>query len=294
MSYIFKNPVNLNNLVKLFLVFGLCAAPAFSQSKSDVEKVIETEKLFARTAAEKTVKQAFLEFLTDDALMFTPAQVNGKDYWRARPESPATLTWYPIFADVSSNGELAYTTGRGEFRPKGKDDTTVYYSEFFTVWRKQADGSYKAALDVGISHDKPPTDDKNWISPKRTGKTTAENRSSAASSINKFFDTATLKGLAKSYKTFAAEDVRLLREGKFPITGKANALAESKGRSKITFGKKMTQQSADDLAYVVTTYEMQDGGKTTEKGNVIQAWKFLDGKWQVVFDVFAPIPIEGK
>ena len=276
------------------LTFALAVAFVSAQTKPDVEKVIENERLFARTASEKTIKLAFLEFLAEDALMFTPSAVNGQEYWKARPERGASLTWYPVFADVSSNGALAYTTGRGEFRPKGAADPMVYYSDFFTVWRRQPDGGYRAALDVGVSHGKPPSDDKSWTSPKPNDKIAGANPPSAANFINKFFDTARFKGLSKAYKTFAAGDIRLLREGKFPILGKKDALAAVRTKSKIDFGKRMTQQSAGDLAYVVTTYEMKDGEKLSEKGNLIQVWKLSGDRWQIVGDVFAVIPIEQK
>ena len=95
--------------------------------------------------------------------------------------------------------------------------------------------------------------------------------------------------MAKAYKTFAADDARFLREGKFPIVGKANAPAEAE-KTKIAFGKQMTLQSAGDLAYAVTTYQMTDSaGKITEKGNSVQIWKRQSGGvWLIVLDVFAP------
>ncbi len=53
-------------------------------------------------------------------LVFAPAAVNGKERFRARPDgSPASLLWYPVFADDSPNGVLGYTTGRGELRAIG-------------------------------------------------------------------------------------------------------------------------------------------------------------------------------
>lgn len=279
--------------VNLILLFLFCAAIVSAQTRTEVEKLVETEKTFARTAGEKTVKQAFLDFLSDDAVMFTPLRTNGKEYWRNRPESQSSLVWYPVFADVSSNGALGYTTGHAEFRREGKTSEKVFYTDFFTVWRRQADGNYKAVLDVGVSHDKLPSEDMNWTSPKTTENFSEENKPIAANTINQFFETAMTKGLSSAYKTFLSTDVRFLREGKFPIIGKNNALA-TVGKSRIVFGKDMTLQSAGNLAYVVTTFDMKNGDQTVERGNIIQVWKLLGGKWQIVADVIAPIPLEKK
>lgn len=276
-------------ILLIFVIF-LSVSNNFAQNKADVEKIVETERAFAKFAEEKGIKSAFLEFLADDGIIFRPTAINGKESFRSRTDSPASLSWHPVFADVSANGALGYSTGPGEFRPKGKTDSTVYYSEYATVWRRQADGNYKAVLDIGISHDKPTNSDMNWSSPKSSEKFNEENKPLAANAMSAFFDEATTKGLIKAYKTYVSEDARFLREGKFPIVGKNNALAEIKTKSKITFGKSVTIQSAGDLGYSVTTYELKDGEKTVEKGNVMQIWKLLGGRWQIVLDVFAPIP----
>ena len=264
----------------------------YAQRSENLEKLAMTEKLFAETVETKGIKAAFIEFLSEDGVLFNPTQINGRELWHSRAESPASLVWHPTFVDVSSNGALGYTTGPGEFRPKGKSDPNVFYSEYATVWRRQPDGSYKAALDIGISHDKPINIDTNWTSPKNSEAVTDENKPIAANAMSAFFDTATTKGLEKAYKIFAAEDARFLREEKFPINGKSNALTEIKNKGKITFGKQMSLQSAGDLGYAVTTYEMKNGGNITEKGNVVQIWKIIGGKWQIVLDVFARIPFK--
>lgn len=278
--------------MKILLIFVILMSISnnFAQNKANVEKIVETERSFAKFAEEKGVKPAFLEFLADDGIIFRPTAINGKESFRSRPDSPALLSWHPVFADVSANGALGYSTGPGEFRPKGKTDSNVYYSEYATVWRRQADGNYKAVLDIGISHDKPATSDMNWASPKSSEKFNEDNKPPAANAMSAFFDEATTKGLTKAYKTYASEDARFLRDGKFPIVGKNNALAEIKTKSKITFGKSVTIQSARDLGYSVTTYELKDGDKIVQKGNIMQIWKLLGGRWQIVLDVFAPIP----
>ena len=260
-------------------------------SKSDLPKLVETEKSFARTAAEKGTKAAFLEFLADDGIVFNPEATNGKELWKTRPVSPALLSWQPAYADISSNGILGYTTGDWEFRPKGKMDTPVAFGQYFTIWRKQSDGNYKAVLDLGVSHPKPEKTVADWKTSNDKRENLSENKPVVANSVNLFYDTATTKGLSNAYKMFAAEDVRFLREEKLPITGKKDALTAVKNvKSKISFGKKMILQSAGDLAYSNTTYQLINGDKIIEKGNTVQVWKFRNGKWQIVMDVFSPIP----
>ncbi len=119
-----------------------------------------------------------------------------------------------------------------------------------TVWRRQADGNYKAVIDFGISHDKPASVETSWKSPNYVVKSVGENKPVASNAANSFFDAAAEKGLSNAYKTFAADDVRLLRDGRFPILGKENAISEAKKeKSKIAFGSRMTMQSAGDFAY---------------------------------------------
>ena len=275
----------------LFALVIFSALNIWGQEKADLVKLAETENSFARAVDANGIKAGFLEYLADDGILFRPTAVNGKESWQARPATSAHLSWYLVFVDASADGFLGYTTGAGEFRPKGKSDSNVYYSEYMTVWQRQPNGEYKAKLDIGISHEKPATADKSWKSPERSDKNTAAIKSPASNSVNLFYDTATIKGLEKAYKIFASNNVRFLREGKFPIVGKSNALAEyKKSKAKITFGRNMTLQSAGNLAYAVTTYELKDQAKTIEKGNSVQIWKYTDDNWQIVMDVFAPIP----
>ena len=158
----------------IFVIFAVAFGfiNVFAQSRSDLDKLIETEKSFAALSGAKGIKSSFLAYLADDSVVFAPSAVNGREHYGARPDdSPATLSWYPVFADISENGALGYTTGRGEYRTKGNAaDTKIYYSEYATVWRRQADGNYKVALDIGISHDKPSSDDRTVASPVRTEK----------------------------------------------------------------------------------------------------------------------------
>lgn len=282
-----------------FLVSLICGLVFFvdaAAQTADVQKVIETEKAFAAASDAAGMKRAFLEFLADDSVMFAPEALNGKQYFRARADNlPATLAWRPVFADVSANGVLGYTTGYGEFRPNGRASEPVFYSDFATVWRRQADGNYRAVLDIGISRGAKPgeTADKIVASSPPEVISSAGNKTSAADFVNAFYDDAAEKGLTRTYRKFADAAVRFLRDGAPTISGKAAAPAEP-GKTKVSFGKNMTLQSADNLAYAVTTYQFKDkAGKATETGNLVQIWKRqANGDWRIVLDAMSLIPIE--
>jgi ketosteroid isomerase-like protein len=279
----------MRKLAIFFLIIFSCA-PVFAQN--NLQKIYDTEKAFERAAAEKGVRAAFIEYLAPDGIMFRPNPVNGREFWKNRQETPAQLLWNPTFVDVSSNGALGYTTGNSIFRPKGKDDANAYYGEYATVWQRQPDGTYLAALDLGISHEKPATIETEWKSPADSGKELNEKKFSAADASTTFFEAATKQGLGKAYKTFLAEDARLLREGKQPILGKQNALAEFKNdKTQTFFAKRSVFVGAADMAYVSNSYTVNDkSGKQIEKGNFLQIWKLRSGKWQIVLDVFVPTP----
>jgi ketosteroid isomerase-like protein len=273
----------------LFLIISGCAQ-LFGQS--DLQKLYDAEKAFERAAGEKGINRAFVEFSAPDGVCFNPDRINCREYWGARAASPAGLFWNPNFIDVSSNGAMGYTTGNSIYRPKGKDDPNAYYGQYATVWQRQPGGTYLAAIDLGISHDKPASIETQWKSPTDSGRELNEKKSSAADAATTFFETATRQGLSQAYKTFLAADARLLREGKAPILGKQAALAEFKNdKTKVSFAKRSVFVGAADMAYISNSYTATDkSGKQTEKGNFLQIWKLRGGKWQIVLDVFLPIP----
>ena len=272
-------------LLILLLVFE---AVCFGQI-SDVEKLVDAEKAFAQLAAEKGTKHAFLANMSDDAVVFTPDRTLAKPYWSARGESSSLLSWSPNFAAVSSSGLLGYTTGNWEFRPKGKDDAPTAFGDFITVWQRQPQGMYKWVIDIGIGHDKPPKYSTDWTTSNEPTKEINENKSSAADFANRFFEIAAADGLMKAYKQFAADDIRLYREGAFPAIGKAK-ISElvNKDKGTYAFAKRTSFFGSADLAYVNNTYTLTRAGGKSEKGNFLQIWRLRNGRWQIVLDIFKP------
>ena len=267
------------------LLFAFCV---FAQS--DLQKLVDTEKAFAAYAAERSTKQAFLEFLADDGVVFNPDRQNGKEVWRARAENAALLSWYPVVADISSSGLIGYTTGPWEYRPKGKTGAATAFGQYSTVWQKQQNGEFKAVLDMGVTHGKNAASETPWVMPPDLKRDKNEKNSYAGDTAALFYSIMREGNEEKAYKTFAADDIRMLRNGKFPIAGKKAVLGEvKKDKSKLEIARRISFFGSGDMAYVTNTYTRTDKDDKVEKGNFMQVWKLRDGRWQIVLDVFNPL-----
>ena len=65
-------------------------------------------------------------------------------------DTASVLTWRPTAAEVSADGTMAYTIGEYDFYVRGKDSArTASSGRYLTVWRRQADSSWKVLADIG-------------------------------------------------------------------------------------------------------------------------------------------------
>jgi ketosteroid isomerase-like protein len=65
------------------------------------------------------------------------------------------LDWRPDMVEVSGDGTMAYTIGTWDFHVRGKDSAaTAGTGHYLTVWRRQADKSWKVLADIGTVHPK--------------------------------------------------------------------------------------------------------------------------------------------
>jgi hypothetical protein len=277
--------------MKLSVFLIIFAAVVSGYGRSDLDKMVGTERSFAQWAAEKGTKSAFLEFAAKDAVLFLPDRVNAREHWTARGQSTGLLSWAPNFADMSANGLMGYTTGNWEFRPKGKEGAAAGYGEFITIWLRQSDGNYRFVVDIGIGHEPPKVFSTNLANVREGSRDLHPDRRSAADSANTFYQSIYAEGLAKAYESFASGDIRAFREGAMPIVGKKDLVSNvKKDTAKYDLAKRSTFFETADLAYNTNTYRKLVDGKVVEKGNTLQIWKLSGGKWRLVLDVFKPVP----
>jgi ketosteroid isomerase-like protein len=273
----------------LLIALGIVIPLARAESPAEAVKTMtDAEKKFAQTAQEKGTRAAFLEFLAPDSIVFAPGPVNGRETWSKRSESGRDLVWQPTFAVISRSGDFGYDTGPAKWRPKKEGDFTGY-GHFISIWRKQADGSWKVAVDTGIENTRsdivPPL---KMVTPKDRGKGTMESLQQAQ---NDFIAMARFDFI-KAYRQFGGDEVRLYRNGSFPTIGK-KAAAELLGTEQtgVTMEVMKTDMSSSgDLAYSFGSCS-DTRKQPLAPGVFLQVWQTdTAGAWKLVLDWQQPVP----
>ena len=74
---------------------------------------------------------------------------------KAFPDTAQVLDWRPVEAEISGDGTMAYTIGTWDYYTRGRDSAKSAGSgHYLTVWRRQADKSWKVIADIGTQHPK--------------------------------------------------------------------------------------------------------------------------------------------
>ncbi len=278
-------------LTILFLIF---AFGVNLYAASDLQKIVDTELAFAKKASDTNTRQAFIEYAADEGLIFNPTAVGAKAFWEKRPVSPAKLEWHPVWADVSADGQAGWDTGPWQFRPKGKDDAPAAFGNFATFWVKQTDGSFKFVIDIGIGYEKSGFAETAVKFPADAGKgnKTVADKSHYDSTQKLFYS----RSLAKAHEPVLADDCILLIDGQIPFRGKKDALAEF-ARQDTAYDPKdsiavdlKARRVYGNLSYFYGELMTTKADKSIHRQNFMQVWKFRDGKWQIVLEVFNDIP----
>ncbi|MDT5271055.1 MAG: hypothetical protein QOH49_3241 [Acidobacteriota bacterium] len=267
--------------------------------------VVEAENAFAQHSIDHGMKPAFLAFAAPDGVIVNrQGPVNAIETWSKRDPAPAgLLTWWPVYADVSHAGDLGWTTGPFEYREKPTDEKPADTGHYFTVWRKQPNGSWKWVLDLGIRHPAPATTEtvltypaalRNYVSPIVPGPSNEAERQSVLAAEYALSDASKSEGFRTALLARADDSLRLYRQGAFPLVGKESVAKAVKVLSEFITWKplKVDMAASGDLGYAYGTYELRaklSDEKPAELGNYARVWKRKrGGHWRVVFNVANP------
>jgi ketosteroid isomerase-like protein len=119
--------------------------------ENTVQSLFEVDRAFSAMAVREGMGKAFIAY-ADEAVILMRAgnqmPLIGKAALAAAFEPLATtaLSWEPLKAEIAASGELGYTFGRYRMAPEG---AAVAHGTYTSIWKKQADGSWKFVLDAG-------------------------------------------------------------------------------------------------------------------------------------------------
>jgi ketosteroid isomerase-like protein len=244
--------------------------------------------------------------MAEDGILFRPTPVNAKEFFAGRPANPGPiLTWYPSYAEISSRGDLGWTTGPWEYQ-SSKDKKPEAWGHFATVWRLQPKGGYKVLIDEGHSTpSKPPQDSLSWaILPTRQGegvttelKTLIKSQQSLIEADAAYSKALAEEGLGAALTHFADDDVRLLREAKPEFRGVADAskaLPHEWEAGVTAWDMKPGAISYTcDLAFTYGIATMGAKAKDSPNGRkVFRVWRRSspEADWKLALDVTNPLP----
>ncbi len=133
-------------LIAIIAAAWLFAGPTRAQT-ADPEPVIAAERAFAADALTMGVDRSFLKWAMPGAVLIaggSPQPVEDL-FDEGAVFDPATrpLVWWPNWAGIAASGDLGFTTGGVEVNGR----RTGHY---FTIWQRQADGTWRWVYDGGV------------------------------------------------------------------------------------------------------------------------------------------------
>jgi ketosteroid isomerase-like protein len=283
-------------------VVGPCLAISIAaQTPSPaLQAIVDTERAFARASVDHGQREAFLTYLADDGITFSPHPGTGKEAIRKRaaPANPKefTLNWSPLTGGASSSGDYGFTTGPYIVEDNSQHRPTRH-GMYFTIWRKQADGAYRAVLDAGIVTPEPVAPVANATFTPMPGVGTGDgrpaNRAAASASLQQadaaFSQVAQERGMARAGQQFIRDDGRLHRNGHGPIIGRTQVDAFLSEQVAPFSGETIfvSVSRAADFGYTYGRYQL----KGREKGYYVRLWTRDPGRdWKVLLDTTSPLP----
>lgn len=270
--------------------------------------LVDAERAFSRLSETKGIREAFLTCLAADAVVFRPGPVAGRPVYETMdPANPTVLTWEPEVAEVSASGELGYTSGPYQVRP-GRGLEPTAFGHYVSVWKKQADGTWKVLLDIGVQHGRPESSAAvKAVAPPRppaafealSPEALREEERAFGERAGLFEKETAIRGSRKALSAFATDDVRVYRPGQFPTVGKsalkdlipANAGQISPGSQRRNAAFHVGFTWSGDLAYNYGTFEISASRSTIQTTAYLRIWrKGASGIWKICLDIELPVP----
>ena len=265
----------------------------------ELRALVSAERAFSARAQEVNARQAFAEFFARDAIWFHPFPVPAFPALDEEVDWPMNIQWCPVAAAISGAGDMGYTTGPAEYRANADDEPSAF-GHYTSVWGRQADGSYRVLVDLGVRHERPLEHAPEWTPPRdapAASPTLAPEALRRAERELLERDRALGAGLLTD--PFAALDEVLIdegrvhREGALPMVGRDHVLAtvdESDARFGWEEPSGVSIAASGDFGFTYGKGVDQGDGTGAPSDLVhLSVWQLRDGAWKLLIHVSQPV-----
>ena len=143
---------NLIIVATLFFILSSFVENQVIDQKAEGEKLMEVSRQWANSQS----NEEYLSYWADDAILIVPGQptLRGKEEISKMLEGNAQVPgfkvdWEPQEAFVSKSGDLAYLIENISFAWNDSLGNQVKtFNKAVTIWKKQADGTWKNVVDT--------------------------------------------------------------------------------------------------------------------------------------------------
>ena len=147
---------------KMTMIVPVLIAVSCGQTKVDKkaegDKIMQLSKEWSQVVATKDIDK-IVSYWADDAFVMQEGQppFKGKQAIRQMVEESFkmpgfSISWQPQSVEVSDSGDMAYMIENAQV--SFNDSTgrkTIMNNKAVSIWRKQADGSWKNAVDIATA-----------------------------------------------------------------------------------------------------------------------------------------------
>ncbi len=139
----------------LISIFFIACNEATVDAKAEGEKLMQLSRDWSKAAQTDSIDKV-LSYWADDAVVMLPGQetIKGKQAIKEMIEGTSNIpgfkiSWEPLSASVSKSGDMAYLIEENQVSFQDSTGKTITeYNKAVTVWRKEADGSWKNVVDM--------------------------------------------------------------------------------------------------------------------------------------------------
>ncbi|CAN5331927.1 hypothetical protein BH09BAC2_BH09BAC2_07740 [soil metagenome] len=138
----------MKKLLLVLVIFSSCSQK--NKSNEAAAEIAAADKAMSDRAAKEGFHKTLLEYTDEDVVKPgegtypVMGKANLEKLWNGKKDF-MNLTWEPFKTEAAASGDLGYTLGNWKL----VQPDTILYGNYYTIWKKQANGNWKFVFDGG-------------------------------------------------------------------------------------------------------------------------------------------------